>query len=292
MHLSAVRAFVSVCDRGSFRAAAEHLHLTQPAISKRIAALELRLGHPLFDRIGRRVLPTAAGVEFLPHARRLLLDMDDAQRALDDLGRGVGGRLGLALSHHVGLHRMPPVLRRYTAAYPQVKIDIHFLASEQACRAIARGELELAVITLPDPPIAGLDQTELWRDPLCAAVSPDHPLARIEAPTPADLAAWPALLPEPETYTYKIVARALARHGLALQVRQSSTDLETLKMLTTAGLGWSALPATMLDGDLHALQIADLTMVRRLGSVRHPARHRSRAAAALLAFLAEQPAPK
>lgn len=285
MQLSAIQAFISVCDTGSFRDAAEQLHLTQPAVSKRIATLETRLGHPLFDRVGRGVVLTEAGRNFLPHARRLVTELVDAHRALDSLSHHVSGQLSLALSHHVALHRMPPVLRQFVAAYPDVQLDIRFLGSEAACDAVRRGEIELAVITLPEPPLGYLEQRVLWPDPMRILVAPGHPLAARQALAPADLAGVPALLPEPETYTYGIVARALGEFGVEPEVRLASNYLETLRMLAGIGLGWTALPDTMVGEDLAMLDLPALSLRRNLGTVRHPDRHLSNAARALLDLL-------
>lgn len=285
MQLSAIEAFVAVCEHGSVRAAAASLHLTQPAVSKRIATLEGQLGHALFDRVGRGIAPTEAGRAFLPHARRMLAEFEDGHRALDSLSERVAGRLRLALSHHVGLHRIPPVLRRYVRSYPDAALDIAFLGSEAACEAVARGHIELAVITLPQPPRADLLQDEIWPDPMRVFVAPDHPLARKKRPSPHDLGAYPALLPERDTTTYALVADALAAHGVDFRVLLASNYLETLKMLTAVGLGWSALPVSMRDDDVRALKIPGLDLRRSLGAVRHPGRRLSNAARAMLAAL-------
>ncbi|MGB0210958.1 LysR family transcriptional regulator [Algiphilus sp.] len=282
MQLSAIEAFVAVCEHGSVRAAAAAMHLTQPAISKRIATLEAQFGHELFDRVGRGIAPTEAGRAFLPHARRLLAELEDGRRALDSLSAHVSGRLGLALSHHVALHRMPPMLRRFVNRYPDVALDIAFLGSEAACESVARGHIELAVITLPRMPPEPLVQREIWPDPMRICVACDHPLAREAEPTAARLGDYPALLPEAGTATHALVAEALAARGVPLQTQVASNYLETLKMLTAVGLGWSALPATMIDDELIALEFPGLRIQRSLGAVHHPGRRLSNAARALL----------
>jgi DNA-binding transcriptional LysR family regulator len=288
MQLSAIEAFVAVCEHGSVRAAAAALHLTQPAVSKRIATLEKQLGHDLFDRVGRGIAPTEAGRVFLAHARRMLAEFEDGHRVLDSLSERVAGRLGLALSHHVGLHRMPPVLSHYVRAYPDVTLDITFLGSEAACEAVARGHTELAVITLPQPPRTDLLQHEVWPDPMEIFVAPDHPLANEPKPEPRHLGAYPALLPEADTTTYALVADALLAHHVDFNLRLSSNYLETLKMLTSVGLGWSALPVSMRDRELHALDIG-LNLQRSLGAVHHSGRRLSNAARAMLAALGARP---
>src|SRR5699024_5193193 len=174
MQTETVEAFVAICDLGSFQAAADRLHVSQPAVSKRLANLEARLGQPLFDRVGRQLALTEAGAAYLPHARELLSVLDDGRRVLDNLGDRVAGRLRMGLSHHVGLHRMPAVLRAYVQAYPQVEMDIAFTDSEAACQAVVNGEQELAVITLPVPAHPVLVQQCIWDDPMGVFVAPEH----------------------------------------------------------------------------------------------------------------------
>jgi len=286
MQLNEIEAFVAICDLGSFRAAANAIHITQPAISKRLATLETRLGHRLLDRVGRGSALTEAGRAYLPHARKLLMEVENSSRALDNLSANVSGRLGLALSHHIALHRIPPILRRFKQAYPEVDLEIEFLGSETACRAIASGRLELAIITLPQPAMPGLEQREIWRDRMHILVAPDHALTKQENLTPAALINTPALLPDESTYTYGIVANALAPFGVKPDLRQSSNFLETLKMLASVGLGWTALPESMIDSSLQVLNFEGLNLERSLGAVRHPQRSLSNAANAFLELLA------
>ena len=124
MDLNSLNTFIAIAETGSFSEAGERLHLTQPAVSKRIAALEQQLNARLFDRVGREVNLTEAGRALLPRAYQLLNVLDDTRRALNNLTGEVSGRLVLATSHHIGLHRLPPLLRAFTRAHPQVALDI------------------------------------------------------------------------------------------------------------------------------------------------------------------------
>jgi DNA-binding transcriptional LysR family regulator len=275
-------AFVEVAEQGSFSLAAERLHLTQPAISKRIAALETLIGHALFDRIARRVTLTDAGRTLLPYARTTLHGIEDARRALSHLSDQVGGRLSIGTSHHIGLHRLPPVLKRFTQRYPDVDLDIHFMDSEVACHDVVAGKLELGIVTLPSEPIPQLEQRLVWPDPLGVVVAPEHPLAGRRTVKLIELASHPAVLPDEATYTHRIVRAALQRHGVAPRVRLATNYLETLKMLAATGLGWSVLPLSMVDGSLRVVKLPELQMQRELGTVWHQRRTPSSAARALL----------
>jgi len=279
-------AFLEIADAGSFSAAAERLHLSQPAISKRVAGLEQRLDLRLFDRIGRRVLLTEAGRTLLPYARRVREDLEDGRRALSHLAPQVQGRLAIGTSHHIGLHRLPPELKTFAHAHPDVDLDIQFMDSEVACQAVLAGKLELGIVTLPTVALPGLESRKIWDDPLAVVVSPEHALAKRRRVTLAELARHPAVLPDEATYTHRIIKAELAKHGVHPRVRLATNYLETLKMLVGIGLGWSVLPRSMLDATVRALAIPGFAPGRTLGAVWHRKRTLSAPARRLLDHLA------
>ena len=188
MDLATLNAFIAIAELGSFSEAAERLHLTQPAVSKRIASLELQLNVRLFDRLGREVSLTEAGRALLPRAYQILNVLDDTRRALTNLNGEISGRLTLATSHHIGLHRLPPLLRAFTRAHPQVALDIQFLDSEVAYEEVLHGRAELAVITLAPETREPVHAVAVWDDPLDFVAAPEHPLARSQTISLADVA--------------------------------------------------------------------------------------------------------
>ncbi|PLW69417.1 LysR family transcriptional regulator [Pseudohalioglobus lutimaris] len=283
MDINNLRAFVLVAETGSFSEAAEKLHLTQPAVSKRVALLEEQLGAELFDRIGRVVSLTEAGNALLPHAKSVQRELARAERSVRDLSGEVGGQLRLATSHHIGLHRLPPVLSHFSRDYPAVHIDIDFMDSEQAYELINQGKAELAVVTLAPEEESSLLTTPVWQDPLEFMIARDHELLR--GPHPPDLKALsrhPAILPGLNTYTGQIIKRLFDQHQLSLQVTLATNYLETIRMMASVGLGWTILPRSMRDSSLTAIEIENVAPERTLGLVYHRGRSLSRAAQAFV----------
>jgi DNA-binding transcriptional LysR family regulator len=277
-----LQAFLLVAQSGSFSAAAEQLHLTQPAVSKRVAALEQQLGRALFDRIGRTVTLTEAGSALIPHAKSIWQSLAHAEQSIRDLSGDVSGRLSLATSHHIGLHRLPPVLRNFNARYPGVKLDIDFMDSEQAYEQVLHGRTELAVVTLAPEGDTSIVATPIWPDPLDFMVSSEHPLARGKHITLQELARHPVILPGLNTYTGQIVKRLFDQQKLNLDVAMSTNYLETIRMMASIGLGWTVLPRSMGDARLRALQVDVETPQRQLGYIFHRGRSLSNAAQAFV----------
>lgn len=280
MNISDLQAFITVAEHKSFSLAAEVLFLTQPAVSKRIAALEQELGTKLFDRIGRTTDLTEAGRSLQEHAQRILAEVEDSRRAIANLESEIKGQLKLATSHHIGLHRLPKVLKRFIQQYPDVQLDLSFMDSEQGCRAVEQGDQELALITLPPEGSTALEMIEAWTDRLVLTVSPNHPLAQEEKITPEVLARYPAILPARGTYTRNLIDQQLKLP--TLNTKLETHYLETIKMMVSVGMGWSLWPDNMIEEELKPKQGSHIAVERKLGIVRHPQRTLSNAAKAFI----------
>ncbi len=287
MNISDLKAFVCVAEQHSFSQAAERLHLTQPAISKRVAALEDSLDTRLFDRIGRSVKLTTAGSALLVHAQKILLAVEDSRRAIHNLSGEVSGQLSVGTSHHIGLHRLPTVLKTFSQQFGDVQLDLHFLDSEAACGKVEHGELELAVVTLPPFDDSPLTMIPIWQDPLVLVTAHDHPLCALKRITPSQLANFAAILPSHGTFTRELIDDHFSDNRDQLNVRLETNYLETIKMLVSIGQGWSVLPKTLVDESLQAHQ-GYFSAERILGIVHHPKRTLSNAAQAFITVCQKQ----
>jgi DNA-binding transcriptional LysR family regulator len=287
---SSLESFIAIAQEKSFSRAAEKLHVTQPAISKRIATLEHSLGTPLFDRIGKEARLTASGKILLTHATEILSLMDGCKIAIQNLGEKIIGELHIGVSHHIGLHRLPPYLEKYSRLYPDVLLKIRFVDSEQAYQLILNGELEIALITLSPSELPKIQSALLWRDPLAFVVNGTHPLAtRIET-RPIELEELThhqAILPGADTFTGQLVSNLFLQRELAITSHIETNYLETIRMMVSVGLGWSLLPRTMLDNRLQGIPVNTNPLFRNLGHIRHEDKTASNASLAMIKILQE-----
>ncbi|MGE4401649.1 MAG: LysR family transcriptional regulator [Desulfobulbus sp.] len=283
MDTNTLQAFLAVAETGSFSLAAERLYLTQPAVSKRIAALEEEFSIKLFERLSKRVLLTEAGRALLPKARHIVQEMADCRQMVVDLSGQVSGVLQLATSHHIGLHRLPPFLRSYSLHYPKVEFALKFMDSESGCAAVAEGALEIAVVTLPQTPSGKLAMRKVWDDPLQVMVSRGHPLAGCGKIS--ELMRYPAIVPEKGSETRRLIESALQAAGISLRTSIETNYLETIRMLVTSGLGWSVLPVIMQNADLICVPTPGIPFDRELGIITRKEAMLSRAAQAFCELL-------
>lgn len=287
MDSNALRAFLAIVDQGSFSEAAEQLHITQPAISKRLAALEAQLDTELIDRSHRQLKLTDSGARLLPHARRILDEIHNARVALSPDVSEIAGKLQIIASHHIGLHHLPSWLRRFKRDYPQVTIDLQFMESDAAYAQMRKRGAELAFVTLSDGIDPHFRVYAQWPDPMAFVAGAEHPLAALQQPALADLSAHAALLPDTSTATYRVVSRLFMEANLPLSSQMPTNYLETLKMMTSVGLGWSVLPLRMVDKSLQVLPVKP-SVARLMGAIGLSGRQLTGAAQALLAIVEQQ----
>lgn len=281
MDIQLLKAFLAIVDQSSFSAAAQRLHITQPAISKRLITLEQQLGQALVERGPRKLILTEAGRTLLPYARRILDESHNARMALAETEARPGGLLNVITSHHIGLHHLPNWLRIFTLKYPAVQLNLQFMESEQAIDALGTREAEFAFVTLNDRLLDRFEIFYRWEDPMRFVCGRDHPLAQYVHCDLGDLSNHQAILPAPSTATYQHVSKLFLQAGMPLSAQMPTNYLETVKMMTTVGLGWSILPLNMVDEQLTVLPLAQKP-TRYLGAVGLRNRQLSPAAHALI----------
>ncbi|MPW63634.1 LysR family transcriptional regulator [Moraxella catarrhalis] len=286
MNTTNLATFVTVMQTGSISGAAEKLYITQPAVSKRIKNLEDEFGTALFDTVGRSIIPTAAAYDLLPFVRRWLDDYEACKASLQHAKEVASGRLVIGTSHHIGLHHLAPVLKRFIQTYPAVQLEVRFVDSEEAHKAVLEGEISLAFLTLPPTFDRRLNYHTLWSDPLYFVTGTLSPLAQKSKVSLLQLAHHPAILPAANTFTSQITLAEFAKHNLHPYATMSTNPLESIRMLVSVGLGWSVLPETLINQDLIKIDMAEnIELQRHLGLVTNPNLTRSASMQALLSML-------
>ena len=286
MNTTNLATFVAVMQTGSISSAAEKLYITQPAVSKRIKNLEDEFGTALFDTVGRSIIPTAAAYDLLPFVRRWLDDYEACKASLQHAKEVASGRLVIGTSHHIGLHHLAHVLKRFIQTYPAVQLEVRFVDSEEAHKAVLEGESSLAFLTLPPTFDRRLNYHTLWSDPLYFVTGTLSPLAQKSKVSLLQLAHYPAILPAANTFTSQITLAEFAKHNLRPYATMSTNPLESIRMLVSVGLGWSVLPETLINQDLIKIDMAEnIELQRHLGLVTNPNLTRSASMQALLSML-------
>ncbi len=242
-----LRSLIAISELGSFRRASEVLHLSEPAVSRRIRQLELALGGELFERSPRRVFLTCFGREVEPLARRLIADFENQLLSISGVGAQQSGRVTIACVPSAVPGFLPDAMRRFHACYPRIRLRILDLSATRALDSVASGEAEFGIGFLS----ARRDDLEflpLASDPFVAACRHDHDLAQRARLAWAELSRVPLIGLSRTSGNRMLLQSALANSGVRLtwfyEVDRAATALE----LVEQGVGLAVLPRLAITG--------------------------------------------
>lgn len=190
MELIEIEAFVTIASSGTFTAAAERLHVSQPAISRRIDLLEAELGAPLFERTRTGVQLTDAGAAFLPFATRVIADLRDGAAAVREMATGNRGTISLAVVGTLANTDLLERIRAFRATHPDVHLQLGTANSNGVSQLVRSGEAQLGLRYYPDRS-AGLETTHIADETLVLVRARDSRLAPSRVSGPADLGGIP-----------------------------------------------------------------------------------------------------
>src|SRR2546426_10486521 len=193
LRLARLETLAAVARHGSFSHAARELHLSQPAVSMQVRQLELALGLPLLERVGKRAFPTKAGELLLAHAGRAMRELERGLELVQQLRGIVAGRIRLGTSASFSIYLLPSALRRFRARYPQTELVVVTGNAPEIARAVVANELDVGIVSLPVRE-RELAVTALYRDELVAIGPRDRRWPRGRRVTAAELAREPLIL--------------------------------------------------------------------------------------------------
>ena len=264
MELDHVEAFVAIVRRGGFGRAAATLHLSQPAISRRVHVLEHELGAPLFDRIRSGAALTDAGRAFLPHAEALLASRQDGIEAVRALRGGDRGTVTLALVGTLASTMLTEQLRSFHESFPAIDLRVRTALSREVSELVRRGDATLGLRYDPDPDPELVSAT-LYHESMVVVCSPRHRLARARRVRPAALARerWITFPPRPgpgrEPYA-TLLEQRLAGWGLGDAEFLHIDSLTAQKRMVEAGFGVALLSESSVDEELRRRSLYALRM--------------------------------
>jgi len=246
-----LRAFLAVFDTANFHKAAELMNMSQPALSRRIQALEHRLGGPLLERTTRQVKPTIAGRNIEPIARRLLDEIDHSLPSVDDLSEQRGGQVSIASIPSFAVHYLPPVIKKFKARFPLVRIRVLDRSTQEALNSVTQAEVEFG-INVVGATEADISFTPLMDDPYVLACLSRHPLARKRSVTWRELVGFPLIrIGRSDSSNRAVLDTALARKNVRLDWMYEVNNLTTALGWVECGLGVSVLPGLAIPKGGH-----------------------------------------
>jgi DNA-binding transcriptional LysR family regulator len=286
-NLESLRRFVVVAEELSFTRASLRLHVVQSGVSSAVAALERELGAQLFDRDRHSVALTEAGRALLPEARAALAAARAAAEAVAQTSAGLRGTLSVGMMISTGPVDVPAALGRFHRSHPGVMVRLRLLPGGTAdlARAVADGTLDLALLSLPGEPPAGVAVRPLAREPLVLICAPGHPLASA-GEVPLEALGGETFIDFPVGWGSRAITdRAFAAAGIDRQVAFEVADYAIAGGLVGNGLGVAFLPGSDAAGIGGVARVTVTGLVWQVQVATTASRRPSAAARALLGEL-------
>ncbi len=276
MEIDQLETFLAVVTYGGFHKAAEVLHVSQPAVSGRIKALEASLGVALFARGRTQPTLSPAGKALRPHAEQLLRTVAMARQAVHQLQPRTGGALHIAAALSVCTYLMPDVMKGYQAAHPNVMVHLRSGNSFQVLKMVVDGEADIGVArSLHHPDV---ETMTLRDDPLILVGHPAHPTLKKRHVSLEEIESWPLIFYDRGSSDWTLSQGLFRRAGLLPNVVLEVETIEAAKRMVERKLGFSFLPQIALtrelrDGRLVAIAIQDAEPLSRNLDVIHRRHH-------------------
>ena len=293
MDSDALKTFVAIHRADGFSSAAEQLHRSQPAISRRIALLEAELGAPLFERVAGGAVLSQAGRVLLPHAERVLAALQDAAQAIEAVRSENAGSVSLAVVGTLANTELTTVLKKFTVRFPKAELSLRTATSAEVSELVRRGEADIG-LRYHDDPSPDLICEALEPERLVVACAWDHKLASktVRSLTALRSERWLAFPFSPnrgESPTSHIHAQFLVR-GVG-EFRWTPIDsLTAQKRLVEAGFGIALLPESSIKEERSAktvatIRVGDLEAMSPVSAIVRKAGYLNSASKSLLEIL-------
>lgn len=234
-------SFLGVIDAGSFSAAAEAVHRSQPRVSTHVAALEREAGVPLFDRSKRPVELTEAGTVLAEHARCILQALNSAEEAMAGRRDAARGVVTLGSYPSAGAAFVPALLDRLACSNPDIKVALLERSTLELDTALLHGEIDVYLRPMAPPVGPPARSRPLWREPLCVVHPPDHPLAELPDPLSVVSVAEHPLITIGRLGSQEVLGfetyKVFREHGFEVEAVQATNQPQTLISLVRHNLG-------------------------------------------------------
>ncbi len=245
MELRHFRYFVAVAEAENVSRAALKLHVSQPGLSRQIRDLEDEIGFQLFERSAKSLRLTTAGKVLLTEARAVLLHAEEAVKKARAVAGGTSGEINIGYAPSLTVQILPAALRKFQEAFPNVRVALHDLSTEEMLAQLGEKKLQIALTVRPPAKmLRGLDHAELARYEMCVAVAPRHPLAKLKFIALAQIAREPLIAYSRKDYPeyHSMLEKIFAPVGRQPRIAGEHDSVTSLIAAVESGRGVALVP--------------------------------------------------
>ena len=243
MTLQQLRALCEAADRGlNFSRTAAALNTTQPAISRMIRSLEEEMGAELMVRAGTRILRlTPEGEEVVARARNVLLEVNNLSRIAEDRAQSRAGAMTVATTHTQAAYGLVGVVKKFTALYPDVNLQLRHGSSAEIAHWISKGEADIGISASPETPPDNVIFVDAYAIERCIIAPVGHPILRVPKPSVKDIGRYPIISYDERAHTGALLKELFAKERVQPKIVVRATDSDVVMSYVAAGIGIALL---------------------------------------------------
>jgi DNA-binding transcriptional LysR family regulator len=271
MQIETLKMFCDLAESESFTKAAQINGVTQSAVSQQINALERIFKSVLIERSKKMFRLTSEGQTLYDYSKQIIQTYESLHSKLQDLKDIISGTIRVATIYSIGLHDLPPYIKRFMTSYPTVNIHVEYRRANQVYEDVLSNVVDMGLIAYPTKD-AKLEIVPLRKEPLVVICHPQHPFAKQKSVKLKSLAEQKIIGFEPDIPTRKALDKILKQHGVEVRHAMEFDNVETVKRAVEIDAGISIVPLGTVDQEiskqtLAALPIDDGDFFRPLAAI-------------------------
>ena len=271
MQIESLKVFCDLAETESFTKAAQINQITQSAVSQQVSALERTFKSLLIERSKKKFRLTREGEILYDYAKQLINTFDSLFNKLQEVRDIVGGNIRVSTIYSIGLHDLPPYLKKFLKGYPNVNVHVEYRRSNQVYEDVLGNADDLGLVAYPvkEPK---LEIVPLRKDKMVVICHPKHPLAKNENVTFKDLAGQKFISFEPDIPTRKAIDKAMKEAGVEVDTVMEFDNIETVKRAVEIDAGIAIVPQTTVLQEvakhtLESLELENGSLARPLAAI-------------------------
>jgi DNA-binding transcriptional LysR family regulator len=255
MNIESLKMFCDLVETQSFTKAAEISAVTQSAVSQQMSTLERTFKSLLIERSKKQFRLTREGEVLYDYSKQIIQAYDSLHSQLQDLKNIISGTIRVATIYSIGLHDLPPYIKKYMKSYPTVAVHVEYRGATQVYEDVLGNVVDLGLIAYPIKD-AKLEIIPLRKEPLVLVCHPEHPFTKKKSIKLHALEGQKMISFEPDTPTRKALDKILKEHGVSVQHVMEFDNVETVKRAVEIDTGISIVPQGSVTQEIEKQTLA------------------------------------
>ena len=259
MQIESLKVFCDLVETESFTKAAQINGVTQSAVSQQISALERMFKSLLIERSKKKFRMTREGQVLYDYSKQIISTYESLHSQLQDLKDIISGTIRVATIYSIGLHDLPPYVKKFLKTYPTVNVHVEYRRANQVYEDVLGNVVDMGLVAYPTKD-SKLEILSLHKDPLVLICHPQHPFARLKNAKLKTLVGQKFIGFEPDIPTRKAIDKILREHGVSVHNVMEFDNIETVKRAVEIDAGVSIVPSGTVTQEVTKETLAAVTL--------------------------------